>query len=88
MTTDTESSATLPALVEAAKERITRYQSQNRVNEEKLQTSLNAFIEWLPEGGLESVARDIINATTDEDLYNVFHNLLTGLALPSKSRVL
>jgi hypothetical protein len=88
MTTDTESSATLPALVEAAKERIARYQSQNRVNEEKLQPSLNAFVEWLPEGGRESVARDITNATTDKDLYAVFYNLLTGLALPSKSRAL
>jgi hypothetical protein len=87
-TTDAETSETLPALVEAAKERITRYQPQNCVNEEKLRPSLNAFVEWLPEGGRESVARDIINATTDKDLYDVFHNLLTGLALPSKSRVL
>jgi hypothetical protein len=58
------------------------------VYEEKLQPSLNAFIEWLPEGGRESVARDIISAITDKDLYDVFKNLLTGLAAPSKSRVL
>ena len=32
------------------------------------------------------MARDIINATTDEDLYDVFYNLLTGLVVPSKSR--
>jgi hypothetical protein len=86
MTTDTESSETWPSLAEAAKARIAKYQPQNRVHEERLQPSLNAFVEWLPEGGRESVARDIINATTDEDLYNVFHNLLTGLAVPSKSR--
>jgi hypothetical protein len=76
-------------LAEAAKARIAKYQSQNpnRVHEEKLQPSLNAFVEWLPEGGRESVARDIVNASTDENLYDVFHNLLTGLAAPSKSRV-
>ena len=88
MSTNTESSETWPALVEEAKERITKYQSQSRVHEEILQPSLNAFMEWLPEGGRESVARDIINATTDKDLYDVFHNLLAGLASPSKSRVL
>jgi hypothetical protein len=47
-------------LVDAAKGRITIYLSQNRVHGEKLQPSLNAFVEWLPEGGLESAARDII----------------------------
>ena len=88
MSTDTESSETWPTLVVAAKERIARYQSQDRIHEEKLKPSLNAFVEWLPEKGRESVARDIVNSTTDEDLYDVFHNLLTGLALPSKSGVL
>ena len=88
ISTNTESSETWPALVEAAEERITKYQFQNRIHEEDLQVSLRAFIEWLPEGGRESVARDIVNATTDEVLYNVFHNLLTGLAVPSKYRVL
>jgi hypothetical protein len=86
LTTDTESSGTWPSLEEAAKARIAKYQPHNRVHEEKLQPSLNAFVEWLPEGGRESVARDIINTTTDKDLYDVFHNLLTGLAVPSKSR--
>lgn len=31
------------------------------------------------------MARDIVNASTDEDLYTVFHNLLTGLAKPMKA---
>ena len=73
------------ALVEAAKERITKYQSQNRVHEDILQPSLNALVEWLPEGGRESIARDIINATTDKELHNIFYNVLTGLVVPSKS---
>lgn len=86
LSTNTESS--LPESIEAAKKRITKYQSQNRLHEENLQPSLNAFLEWLPEGGRESIARDIINATTDKALYDVFNNLLTGLVLPSKFRLL
>lgn len=88
ITTNIEASETWAALKEAAKERIPRYQSENRVHEEKLQPSLNAFIEWLPEGGRESVARDIVNAITDGDLYSVFHSLLTDLTAPSKTRLL
>jgi hypothetical protein len=86
MTTGTESSETWLSLAETAKARITKYQPQNRVYEEKLQPSLIAFVEWLPEGGRESIARDIVDASTDEDLYAVFHDLLAGLAVPSKSR--
>ncbi|KIN05190.1 hypothetical protein OIDMADRAFT_39565 [Oidiodendron maius Zn] len=77
-----KSTRLLQALVEAAKERITKYQSQNRVHEDILQPSLKAFVEWLPEGGQESIARDIINATTDKELYNIFYNLLTGIVVP------
>ncbi|KAF5865276.1 hypothetical protein ETB97_004859 [Aspergillus alliaceus] len=86
MSTDTESSATWPSLAAAAKERLAKYQPEHRVHEHILQPSLDAFITWLPEGGRESVARDIVNATTDKDLYDVFHNLLTGLAVPMKAR--
>lgn len=88
LSTNTETSEAWTELAEAARERITTYQSQNRVDEEKLKPSLDAFLEWLPEGGRESMATDIINTKTDEDLYSVFKNLLTGLAAPSKSRVL
>jgi uncharacterized membrane protein YccC len=88
LSTITEASEAWKTLAEEARERITAYQSQNRVDEEKLKPSLDAFLEWLPEGGRESMARDIINTKTDEDLYSVFKNLVTGLAVPSKSRVL
>lgn len=88
LSTPTETPEVWTSLAEGARERISTYQSQKRADEEKLKPSLNAFLEWLPEGGRESMARDIINAKTDEDLYSVFQNLLTGLALPSKSRVL
>ncbi|KAJ5400540.1 hypothetical protein N7465_011029 [Penicillium sp. CMV-2018d] len=86
MSTDAEPSASWPSVAAAAKERIEKYQPEHRSHEQILQPSLNAFIEWLPEGGRESVARDIINATTDKDLHDVFYNLLTGLAIPMKAR--
>jgi hypothetical protein len=88
LSTTTEASEAWTTLAEEARERITIYQFQNRVDEEKLKPSLNAFLEWLPEGGRESMARDIIYTKTDEDLYSVFKNLVTGLAVPSTSRVL
>jgi hypothetical protein len=86
MSTDTESSETWPSLAAAAMERTAKYQSRHRAYDQILQASLDAFVNWLPAGGRESVARDIVDATTDKDLYDVFHNLFTGLALPSKSR--
>lgn len=86
MSTDTEPSESWPALKAKARQKIAAYQPQKRPREEILQSSLIAFLEWLPENGRESVARDIVNATTDEALYEVFHTLLTGLAVPSKLR--
>lgn len=86
MSTDTEPSESWPALKAKARQKVAAYQPQKRPREEVLQTSLIAFLEWLPETGRESVARDIVNATTDEALYEVFHTLLTGLAVPSKLR--
>lgn len=88
LSTATEASEAWATLEGEAKERIITYKPQNRADEEKLKPSLDAFLEWLPEGGRESVARDIIDAKTDEDLYSVFRNLVTGLAVPSKRRVL
>ncbi|KAE8408287.1 hypothetical protein BDV37DRAFT_192651 [Aspergillus pseudonomiae] len=86
MSTETESSVTWPFLAAAAMERIAKYQPQHRAHEQILQPSLGAFVTWLPAGGRESVARDIVDATTDKDLYDVFHNLLTSLAVPMKAR--
>ena len=88
MSTITAASEDWTTLAEEARERISTYKTKDRPNEKKLQPSFNAFLEWLPEGGRESMARDIINATTDEDLYSVFNNLVTGLAVPSKPIIL
>lgn len=85
LSTNHEAPEAWTTLADQARARVTSYKSQNRVDEEKLAPSFYAFLEWLPEGGRESIARDIINAKTDEDLYYVFKNLVTGLAVPSKS---
>ena len=88
LSTITAASEDWTTLAEEARERISTYKTKDRPNEKKLQPSFNAFLKWLPEGGRESMARDIINATTDEDLYSVFNNLVTGLAVPSKPIIL
>ena len=88
LSTITAASEDWTTLAEEARERISTYKTKDRPNEKKLQPSFNAFLEWLPEGGRESMAGDIINATTDEDLYSVFNNLVTGLAVPSKPIIL
>lgn len=79
MSTDTESSETWPSLAAAAIERIAKYQPKHRAHEQILQPSLDAFVMWLPAGGRESVARDIVDATTDKDLYMSF--IIYSLAL-------
>ncbi|OJJ47740.1 hypothetical protein ASPZODRAFT_63861 [Penicilliopsis zonata CBS 506.65] len=84
--TDKASSEARPGLVDAAKERVGNYQAQNRPNEDKLQPGLLAFLEWLPDHGCISLARDILKLNSDKDLYDVYHNLLTALATPMKAR--
>ncbi|KAK2788760.1 hypothetical protein FQN52_006516 [Onygenales sp. PD_12] len=74
------------ALAEQAKARVSAYRRHGKPHEENLQPSLNAFIDWLPEKGWESIARDILDAKTDGALYAVFHNLLTALVAPMKAR--
>lgn len=68
-----------------AKERILEYVPDGRPDEDKLPAALEAFLTWLPEGGRESLARDITNAADDQALHQVYHNL-TGLAVPSESK--
>ncbi|RAL02491.1 HNH endonuclease signature motif containing protein, partial [Aspergillus ibericus CBS 121593] len=84
--TDVETEETWPSLRKEAEARIANYTHQKRPNEDKLQASLNAFLQWLPEGGRESIARDIVGASTDDKLHEGFSNLLSALAMPMKTR--
>ncbi|XHF96695.1 hypothetical protein AWENTII_000314 [Aspergillus wentii] len=78
-------SASTAVLVEAARQRIDAYEIAGRGDDEKLIPSLHAFIDYLPEGGRETVASDVVNSMSDQALWAVYNDLLTGLALPMKS---
>jgi hypothetical protein len=56
-----ESWEALPLRAEAT-ERIDRYELHNRPDEAVLKASLHAFLQWLPEKGRATVARDIKHA--------------------------
>lgn len=67
----------------SAIERVDRYVETKENDEDNLlKDGLKALLEWLPEGGRESLARDVINTDTDQALFEVFHNLLTCLVSP------
>lgn len=73
-------------LLSDANERISQYAAQGRQDEDKLKPALQAFLEWLPDYGKVSIARDILIATTDDLLHQVSFNLFTTLAVPMKTR--
>lgn len=74
-------------LAAKAQARVSQYKpQQHQQHANFLPVSLNAFITWLPEGGRECLARDIIGSKSDNELYDIFSNLLTGPATPSESR--
>ncbi|KAJ5170266.1 uncharacterized protein N7500_003049 [Penicillium coprophilum] len=84
LSTDTADSLT--SLEQDARTRIHAYENQSLRDETLLKSGLNAFLTWLPEAGRTSIARDIIGTSSDRELYDVFMNLFTGLAVPMKSR--
>jgi hypothetical protein len=72
-------------LSDLARRRVNRYETKSRGSlESKLTACLLACIDYLPDGGKESLARDIRKADTDDDLYAVFSSLCTGLLCPSR----
>lgn len=78
-----------PGLHDRAKDRVRNYvsasASENK-NDGKLISCLIAFLEWLPEGGRESLARDLVECDDDTDVYDIFDNFRTGLVYASKFR--
>lgn len=70
--------------IEKARERISNYSNQERLHETKLKAALDASLQWLPNGGKEALASDILDATTDDKLHEIFFNILTILAWPGK----
>ncbi|PYH38326.1 uncharacterized protein BO87DRAFT_412932 [Aspergillus neoniger CBS 115656] len=69
--------------IEKARERISRYSNQERLHETKLKATLDASLQWLPDGGKEALASDILDATSDDKLHEIFFNVLTILVWPA-----
>lgn len=66
-----------------AASRLSAY-TPSQKDDEKLTACLLAFLDWLPDGGRESLARDIVQCDTDDGLYAMFLNFRTGLLYTSK----
>ncbi|KAJ5130237.1 uncharacterized protein N7515_006276 [Penicillium bovifimosum] len=85
-TLSTDTADPLPSLEKDARAKIQGYKNQSLRYDTLLKSGLNAFLTWLPEAGRTSLARDVIETSSDRQLYDVFLNLFTGLAAPMKSR--
>jgi hypothetical protein len=83
-TLSTDTAVSLPSLEKSARVKIQDYKNQSLRYDKLVQSSLNAFLTWLPEAGRTSLARDIDETSSDRQLYDVFMNLFTALAAPSK----
>ncbi|BCS24467.1 HNH endonuclease signature motif containing protein [Aspergillus puulaauensis] len=69
-------------LVQQATDRISEYVPTTDSNwplQSNLMSTLGAFIEFLPQSGKVLIAKDVVQARTDKDLYAVYNNLVTGL---------
>ncbi|GAD93185.1 hypothetical protein ANI_1_1262034 [Paecilomyces variotii No. 5] len=69
----------------SAKQRLDIYVRQEDRADSKLVVGLKAFLDHLPEGGRETMARNILESKDDQELYRVFHNLLAGLLATMKT---
>ncbi|PGH14630.1 hypothetical protein AJ79_02965 [Helicocarpus griseus UAMH5409] len=71
---------------EAAKDRIAAYGSPRGHRNENLVKCLNAFLDFLPIEGANSIANDILRyEETNDELFQVFENLRTGLLVPMRA---
>lgn len=52
--------------------------------DKKLKACMTALLDWLPPGGRDSAARDILQCETDDKLYEMFENIRTCLLAPCK----
>ncbi|GIK02897.1 hypothetical protein Aspvir_006960 [Aspergillus viridinutans] len=81
---------TLPNVIDAARKRVKRYKKGKRPHDQYVVACLNACLDWLPGDGPapSSVAKDIVKVTSDRKLWEVFHDILTGVLYPmmAKSR--
>ncbi|CAG8195906.1 unnamed protein product [Penicillium salamii] len=85
-TLSTDTADSLSSLEKDARTKIQGYENQSLRYDTLLKSGLNAFLTWLPEAGRTSLARDVIETSSDRQLYDVFLNLFTGLAAPMRAR--
>lgn len=74
-------------LVQQATDRINEYVPTTDSNwplQANLMSTLGAFIKFLPQSGKVLIAKDVIQARTDNNPYTVYNNLVTGLLYLSK----
>ncbi|KAH8805301.1 hypothetical protein F5884DRAFT_902333 [Xylogone sp. PMI_703] len=84
--TDRETSESWPLLAGLARKRINQYVPASRGGfETKVTSCLLAFIKYLPEGRRELCAREVLKSNDDDELYEHFANLCTGLLYPMKA---
>ncbi|KAJ9219327.1 hypothetical protein DTO027B5_5721 [Paecilomyces variotii] len=99
LSTDVKPPETWPDLCRQAKERIDRYEAavddstspkdkgreKTKRADQKLKACMTALLDWLPAGGRDSAARDILQCETDDTLYEMFENICTCLLAPLKT---
>ncbi|KAK2749347.1 hypothetical protein FQN55_003673 [Onygenales sp. PD_40] len=85
LSTELESPEKWPTLKAQAETRLREYRPGGRDGDDKLVALLQALLDWLPEEGIDSIARDVNQSETDEALYGVFANLCSGLVYPMKA---
>ncbi|KAI9369107.1 hypothetical protein BJX61DRAFT_549831 [Aspergillus egyptiacus] len=73
------------ALKAQALEVLSRYHPSKGDADAKLFATCHALLEFLPEGGREAIARDIIKAQTDDQLFDTFRNVVTCLLIPVRA---
>ncbi|PGH11310.1 hypothetical protein AJ79_04926 [Helicocarpus griseus UAMH5409] len=84
-TASTEILDDLPDLIKSAKQKINAYFPTGK-QDEKLPACLNAFLDYLPETGCKSVAKDVLQCGDDSEmLFEVFENLYTSFLVPMKA---
>ncbi|KAJ9296811.1 hypothetical protein DTO271G3_5010 [Paecilomyces variotii] len=80
------STETWPDLARRAKENINQYKCIPSLDDEKLVPCMIALLDYLPEGGRESIARDILSCESNEKkLYDVFENIRGCLLFSMKA---
>jgi hypothetical protein len=73
-------------VINSARDRVKRYKKGNRPHAQYLAACLDTCLDWFPRDAPYSLAKDILNAGNDQELWEVFHNVLTGVLYPSKDK--